>query len=140
VDTWRHLQDLAAADERVKIMRGDRNDGFIGSSKAKACGQARGALLVELDHDDKLTPNCLQLPCICLLRGQETWRAWRGAPPSPSHDVAPPPPPGTMVVVVVVVAAARGAAAADMGASGGRSAARTPPPCVCVCVRGGLCV
>lgn len=60
-DTWRRLTALAAADDRVKVMRGDRNDGFIGSSKAKACGQARGVLLVEMDHDDRLTPDCLAL-------------------------------------------------------------------------------
>jgi O-antigen biosynthesis protein len=61
VETWRRLQALAAADERVKVLRGDRNDGLIGSSKAKACSQARGVLLVELDHDDELTPDCLAL-------------------------------------------------------------------------------
>jgi glycosyltransferase involved in cell wall biosynthesis len=60
-ETWRHLQALAAADDRVTIMRGDRNDGLIGSSKAKACHQARGMMLVELDHDDELTPDCLDL-------------------------------------------------------------------------------
>ena len=60
-DTWQRLQALAAVDDRVKVIRGDRNDGFIGSSKAKACGQARGVLLVEMDHDDELTPDCLAL-------------------------------------------------------------------------------
>lgn len=60
-DTWHGLQALAGADGRVRVLRSNRNDGFIGSSKAQACAQARGELLVEVDHDDELTPDCLAL-------------------------------------------------------------------------------
>lgn len=57
--TWEVLCQIAAADHRVKVFRSDRNVGVIGEIKRRLCGLARGSILVELDHDDELTPTCL---------------------------------------------------------------------------------
>lgn len=60
-ETWRQLSALRDTDPRIFIFRTDRNDGYIGGVKAKACSAASGQLLVELDHDDELTPDALEL-------------------------------------------------------------------------------
>lgn len=60
-ETWELLSQLRSADPRIRLLRADRNDGFIGSVKWKACNAAAGELLVELDHDDTLTPDALSL-------------------------------------------------------------------------------
>ena len=60
-ETWELLKQLRDQDHRIVLLKSDRNDGFIGSVKRKACMQAKGAILVELDHDDHLLPDCLQL-------------------------------------------------------------------------------
>ena len=57
--TWQVLRDIAASDHRVQVFRSDRNLGVIGEIKRRLCGLARGSILVELDHDDELTPSCL---------------------------------------------------------------------------------
>jgi len=56
-------------DPRVRIVVRDELVG-VGAAKRFACGEARGEILVELDHDDLLARNCLQrtqalspLPC-----------------------------------------------------------------------------
>jgi len=59
-ETWALLRGLAAADPRVRPFRGAENSGFIGEAKLVACRACRGELLVELDHDDELTPRCLE--------------------------------------------------------------------------------
>lgn len=58
--TWRHLWGLCA-DERHHIipMRGMGNIGNIGEVKRRLMMAADGEILVELDHDDELTPNAL---------------------------------------------------------------------------------
>ena len=58
-ETWQRLCALRARDARVHIFRSDRNCGRIGEVKRRCCGLARGSVLVELDHDDELTPWCL---------------------------------------------------------------------------------
>lgn len=52
---WRPPED----DDRVRILRGRGLRG-VGAVKAAACDAARGDVLVELDHDDILTPRCLE--------------------------------------------------------------------------------
>jgi O-antigen biosynthesis protein len=47
-----------AQDPRVRVARFDSAQ--IGALKRFACEEARGEYLVELDHDDLLTPDCLQ--------------------------------------------------------------------------------
>lgn len=58
-ETWERLQRLRERDARVRIFRSDRTCGNIGEVKRRCCGLARGSILVELDHDDELTPWCL---------------------------------------------------------------------------------
>jgi glycosyltransferase involved in cell wall biosynthesis len=61
--TWRHLWGLAA-DERHKITAHRSmtpSGGNIGKVKRQAFMAAEGDILVELDHDDELTPDALAL-------------------------------------------------------------------------------
>ena len=55
------LQSLARQDCRVKVFRGGAHSGVIGLVKRKAFALAEGDVLVELDHDDELTDDCLEL-------------------------------------------------------------------------------
>lgn len=57
--TFEFLALLAKNDQRVRPFRADRTCGIIGEVKRRACGLARGQILVELDHDDELTDHCL---------------------------------------------------------------------------------
>jgi O-antigen biosynthesis protein len=57
--TFRTLKDIALGDARVSISTSHRRSGKIGEVKRRACALARGAILVELDHDDQLTTNAL---------------------------------------------------------------------------------
>lgn len=59
--TFALAQTLADADHRIHAFRADRPCGAIGEVKRRLCGLARGAVLVELDHDDELTPDALGL-------------------------------------------------------------------------------
>lgn len=58
---WRQIYGFMS-DERFRITayRGDSHLGSIGAVKNKAFMLATGNILVELDHDDELTPDCLQ--------------------------------------------------------------------------------
>ncbi|KAA0546549.1 glycosyltransferase [Bacillus sp. BGMRC 2118] len=47
-------------DPRVRRYRQDSRNGYIGSTKRYAAGLSTGEILVELDHDDELTPDCLE--------------------------------------------------------------------------------
>jgi glycosyltransferase involved in cell wall biosynthesis len=58
--TWHTLCGIAADERfRVSVFKEHRHSGFIGDVKRKAFSMARGDILVELDHDDELTPDCL---------------------------------------------------------------------------------
>jgi glycosyltransferase involved in cell wall biosynthesis len=46
-------------DDRVKVFSTEET-GMVGTLKKIACGYCTGDYLVELDHDDELTPNCLE--------------------------------------------------------------------------------
>ena len=58
--TWRQLYGFAS-DERYRLMtyRGHVHSGSIGAVKRRAFMLAEGDILVELDHDDELLPDCL---------------------------------------------------------------------------------
>jgi len=58
---WRQLWGFCA-DERLTVtpLRGIHHSGSIGKVKRIAFMAAQGDILVELDHDDELTPDCLQ--------------------------------------------------------------------------------
>jgi glycosyltransferase involved in cell wall biosynthesis len=59
--TWSLLQGIAA-DERFKVSvhRSLRHSGSIGDVKRNGFMVSHGEIYVELDHDDELTPDCLQ--------------------------------------------------------------------------------
>ncbi|HVY11046.1 MAG TPA: glycosyltransferase [Mycobacteriales bacterium] len=50
---------LAQPDERVRIEHAPNRIKGVGAAKHLACEHATGELLVELDHDDVITPDCL---------------------------------------------------------------------------------
>jgi O-antigen biosynthesis protein len=47
-------------DPRVRRYRQDSYKGYIGATKRYAAGLCTGEILVEVDHDDELTPDCLE--------------------------------------------------------------------------------
>jgi len=59
-ETFAAMCDLAETDQRISAYTGHRASGNIGDVKRRACGLCRGQLLVELDHDDALTPQALE--------------------------------------------------------------------------------
>ncbi|MBU3112280.1 glycosyltransferase [Clostridium lacusfryxellense] len=57
--TYNH--DLLPLDDpRVRRYRQDSRNGYIGSTKRYAAGLCTGEILVEVDHDDELTVDCLE--------------------------------------------------------------------------------
>lgn len=51
---------LTLDDPRVRRYRQDSRNGYIGAIKRYAAGLCTGEILVEVDHDDDLTPDCLE--------------------------------------------------------------------------------
>lgn len=51
---------LPLDDPRVRRYRQDSSNGYIGAVKRYAAGLCTGEILVEVDHDDELTPDCLK--------------------------------------------------------------------------------
>ncbi len=49
-----------AKDERIKIYTSKKETTSVGSLKKEACSHATGEVIVEVDHDDLLTPDCLE--------------------------------------------------------------------------------
>ena len=47
-------------DPRVRLIHSNKRSGYIGSVKRQAADQCQGQILVELDHDDELTSECLE--------------------------------------------------------------------------------
>ena len=58
-ETYEMLSTLAQSDYRVRVYR-TKHSGIIGQVKKDACLLGRGEFLVELDHDDELTPFALE--------------------------------------------------------------------------------
>ena len=58
-ETFARLAGIADEDARVSVFRASQPCGAIGEVKRRACGLARGAILLELDHDDELTPHAI---------------------------------------------------------------------------------
>lgn len=52
-------KELLVGDHRVRLYRRNGNNGSIGDVKNECIGLCRGRYLMELDHDDELTPTCL---------------------------------------------------------------------------------
>ncbi|HZH58348.1 MAG TPA: glycosyltransferase [Metabacillus sp.] len=51
---------ITLKDPQVRRYRQDTRNGYIGAIKRYAAGLCTGEILVEVDHDDELTPDCLQ--------------------------------------------------------------------------------
>lgn len=51
---------LPLKDSRIRRYRQDQRNGYIGAIKRYAAGLCTGEILVEVDHDDELTPDCLE--------------------------------------------------------------------------------
>ena len=58
-ETYRMLESFAVKEHRIKLFKPSQHSGIIGDNKYIACMLSRGSLLVELDHDDELTPDAL---------------------------------------------------------------------------------
>ena len=59
-ETFERLSKMADLDLRIKVYKERKSSGRIGTVKRTACGIARGKFLIELDHDDELTPKAIQ--------------------------------------------------------------------------------
>jgi O-antigen biosynthesis protein len=60
-DVWRQVYGFCSDERyRIKLHKSHVHSGSIGAVKRKAFMVAEGDILVELDHDDELTPDCLQ--------------------------------------------------------------------------------
>jgi glycosyltransferase involved in cell wall biosynthesis len=57
--TIRAVEEIAREEPRLSLHTRPRRSGRIGEVKRQACALSRGAILVELDHDDELTPHAL---------------------------------------------------------------------------------
>ncbi len=49
-----------AEDERIRIIEFPYAIDYVGALKRYACDQAKGEIIVEVDHDDLITPDCLE--------------------------------------------------------------------------------
>jgi glycosyltransferase involved in cell wall biosynthesis len=58
--TFDKLTEMAARDFRIRVYRANQHSGVIGNVKRTACDLGRGDFLLELDHDDELTPRTLE--------------------------------------------------------------------------------
>jgi glycosyltransferase involved in cell wall biosynthesis len=54
--TFDMLLQLASQDHRIRVFKSNKPSGIIGEVKRNAAGLCTGKYLVELDHDDALTP------------------------------------------------------------------------------------
>lgn len=59
-ENWANLVKLKQMDPRIRVYRADKNSGVIGQVKNLASSLARGSLLMEVDHDDELTPRAIE--------------------------------------------------------------------------------
>lgn len=60
-ENWANLVKLRESDPRIRVYRAEKNSGVIGHMKNLASSLARGGLIMEVDHDDELTPRALEL-------------------------------------------------------------------------------
>ncbi len=59
-ETFEKLKELKSNEYRMRIFKSDKNSGVIGEVKYNAANLGRGSILVEIDHDDELTEDCLE--------------------------------------------------------------------------------
>ncbi|MBI5758148.1 MAG: glycosyltransferase, partial [Planctomycetales bacterium] len=65
--TRRLLEEIAASDPRVRLLRVEENLGIVGGMRL-ALEQATGRYVLPVDSDDYLYPDCLQVVTSCLQR------------------------------------------------------------------------
>ncbi len=53
------VSSFAERDHRIKLINPGRHSGIIGEVKYNACTASSGQILLELDHDDVLTPDAI---------------------------------------------------------------------------------
>lgn len=58
--TFKNVSALACKDYRIRPYKANCHSGVIGNIKKTVCDLARGEYIIELDHDDELTPDALQ--------------------------------------------------------------------------------
>lgn len=58
--TYHELLELQKKDIRIQVYRAPQHSGYIGEMKRRCCGVARGKWLVEIDHDDRISPILLE--------------------------------------------------------------------------------
>ena len=49
----------SSTDERIKIFNSKINSKSVGALKKEACSYATGEIIIEVDHDDMITPDCI---------------------------------------------------------------------------------
>jgi O-antigen biosynthesis protein len=69
--TLAQLREMAEQEHRMAVHAAHRHSGVIGELKRRACLLAHGEMLVELDHDDELTPDALDLVVCAFARFPE---------------------------------------------------------------------
>lgn len=52
--------NYTVTDKRIKIFKSKTDSKNVGALKKETCGHATGEVLVEIDHDDLITPDCLE--------------------------------------------------------------------------------
>ena len=60
MENFKNLESIASFDHRIRVFKPHVKSGRIGEVKRQACGLATGDILVEIDHDDEFTTNCLE--------------------------------------------------------------------------------
>ena len=58
--TYKDLLELQRKDIRIQVYKAPEHSGFIGEMKRRSCGIAKGKWIVELDHDDPISPKLFQ--------------------------------------------------------------------------------
>jgi glycosyltransferase involved in cell wall biosynthesis len=58
--TYQELLEIQKKDIRIQVYKAPKHSGFIGEMKKRSCGIAKGSWLVELDHDDPISPHLFQ--------------------------------------------------------------------------------
>ena len=56
---FQFLKQLFYGDNRIRLYKRSENSGNIGNVKNEVVSLCRGKYVLELDHDDEITPNCL---------------------------------------------------------------------------------
>lgn len=52
--------EYKAYDKRIRVIKSKNNSTNVGALKKEACSYATGEAIVEVDHDDLITPDCLE--------------------------------------------------------------------------------